>query len=93
MMDERLQQIMNDTNAALEPWGLTMGDPNLRDRAPVWHLYRYDPETKYCIPILRKRGPKDGELTHLADLFQCFEPETPAASILSWAVANGVLDD
>jgi hypothetical protein len=91
MMDERLQQIMNDTNAALEPLGLTVASPNLSP--PVWHLYHYDPETKYCAPILRTHGPNDAEPTRIADLFQGFEPGTPAADILRWALANGVLAD
>lgn len=28
-MDDRLEQIMVNTNAALEPYGLTLADPNL----------------------------------------------------------------
>lgn len=90
-MDDRSAQIMSATNDALEPWGLIVVSPNLTP--PVWHLYLYDSESKNCIPVLRKRGPGVAEPTRMADLFQCFEPETPAADILQWAIANGVLDD
>ena len=90
-MDERLQQIMSDTNAALGPWGLLVASPN--SWPAVWHLYYYNPETKYCVPILRKRGPNDAKPTRMEDLFQGFEPKTPAADILRWALANGILDD
>lgn len=91
MMDDRLKQIMSDTNTALEPWGLTVASPNIAP--PVWHLYRYDPDTGYCVPILRQRGPGAAEPMRIADLFQGFEPETPAADILRWALATGILDD
>lgn len=89
-MDDRLQQIMSDTNAALEPWGLIVASPNLSP--PVWHLYHYDPATKYCVPVLRKRSPNDAEPTRMADLIQGFDPETPPAVILEWAKQNGVLE-
>ena len=90
-MDDRLQRIMNETNAALEPYGLALPDPCLA--WPVWHLYYYDPETKNCLPVLRQRDASGAAPTRLADLVQGFDPETPAASILQWASANGVLDD
>lgn len=90
-MDDQLQRIMNDTNAALEPQGLIVASPNVTP--PIWHLYRYDPNTQYCVPILRQRSPGDAEPTRMADLFQGFAPETPAADILRWAQANGILDD
>lgn len=90
-MDDRLKRIMSDTNAALEPQGLIVASPNLTP--PVWHLYRYDPNTQYCVPILRPRGLGDAKPARMADLFQSFEPETPAADILRWAQANGIFDD
>lgn len=90
-MDDRLQQIMSDTNAALQARGLMVASPNLTP--PVWHLYYYDPATRYCAPVMRQRGPGDAEPIRMADLFQGFEPETPAADILRWAEANGILDD
>jgi hypothetical protein len=90
-MDDRLQQIMSHTNAALESWGLTVASPNLSP--PVWHLYRYYSDTRYCIPVMRQRGSGAAEPTRMADLFQAFEPATSAADILTWALANGVLDD
>lgn len=86
-----MQQIMSATNSALEPWGLTVASPNLSP--PVWHLYRYDPDTKYCAPVMRQRGPSDAPPERIADLFQGFEPETLAADILRWALANNILDD
>ena len=39
-MDHRLQRIMSDTNAALEPYCLTLADP--RVAWPAWHLYYYN---------------------------------------------------
>lgn len=92
-MDKRLQQLMNDTNQVLEAYGLTMGNPNLRDRAPVWHLYHYNPETKDCFPVLKKFGPGSPLPEYIADLVQDFDPETPAASIVEWAKRNGVIEE
>lgn len=90
-MDDRLQQVMSDTNAELEPYGLAIADPNLG--WPVWHLYYFDPQTKSCFPVLRPREVGAAPPERLADLVQGFDPETPAVSILQWASANGVLDD
>lgn len=90
-MDERLQQVMSDTNAALEPYGLMLANPNLG--WPVWHLYYYNAETKVCFPVLRPHDPNRAAPASLADLVQGFDPETPATSILEWANANGLLDD
>ncbi len=53
----------------------------------------YDTETKNCFPVLRQRDASDAAPTRLGDLVQGFDPETPAASILQWASANGILDD
>ena len=82
---------MSKTNAALEPYGLALADPCLG--WPVWHLYYYNAETKNCFPVLRKRNADGAAPTCFADLVQGFDPETPAASIVEWASANGVLDD
>lgn len=90
-MEERLQQLMSDTNAVLEPWGLTVANPNIG--RPVWHLYYYNSETKACFPVIRQRGPHEAEPNSIADLVQGFHPETPATKILEWAKANGVLGD
>lgn len=90
-MDERLKKLMNRTNAVLEPWKLMLADPNTS--RGLWHLYYYDSATKYCIPVIQQRDPDRDEPTCMSDLVQGFDPETPAAEILEWARANGVLND
>ena len=91
MMDDRLQRVMNDTNTALEPYGLILADPNLG--WPVWHLYYFNQQTKSCFPVLRRREAGGTPPQRMSDLVQGFDPETPAAAILHWASANGVLDN
>lgn len=54
MIKDRLKQLMSDTNAAIEPHGFTLTNPNLG--RSVWALYYYDPETKHCFTVLRRRG-------------------------------------
>ena len=88
-MEERLKQLMSDTNAVLEPWGLIVANPNIG--RPIWHLYYYNSESKDCFPVIRQRGIDEAEPTRLADLVQAFHPETSASKILEWAEANGVL--
>lgn len=45
MMDDRLKQLMSDTNATLEPYGLTLAIPKIG--LAVWHIYYYDRKKKY----------------------------------------------
>lgn len=91
MMEERLKQLMSDTNAVLEPWGLMVANPNIG--RPVWHLYYYISETKSCFPVMRQRGPDEAKPGCMVDLVQGFHPETPATKILEWAKENGVLEN
>lgn len=92
-MEKRLQQVMSDTNQVLEEYGLMVGNPNLKDHAPVWHLYYYNPQTLNCFPVLKKIGPQSALPDRMADLVQGFDPDTPPAAILEWAKKNGVLDE
>ncbi|GAC1428893.1 MAG: hypothetical protein NVSMB6_28530 [Burkholderiaceae bacterium] len=45
MMDDRLKQLMSDTNATLEPYGLTLAISKIG--LAVWHIYYYDWKKKY----------------------------------------------
>lgn len=92
-MEKRLQQVMSDTNCVLAHYGLSVGDPNLPDREPVWHLYYFNPETMDCFPVLREFGPSSPLPDRMADLVQGFAPETPPESIIAWAKRNGVIEE
>lgn len=93
LVEKRLQQVMSDTNRVLEPFSLSVGDPNLPDREPVWHLFYFNPETMDCFPVLKKFGPSSPLPDRMADLLQGFVPETPPASIVDWAKRNGLIEE